>query len=114
MLTAPLQRLALAYLTQCRVGDKPYDPVAWFHFSNGARLESIDPYSNLRPYGLHDSFGIMVNYRYIPDELAENHEEFVRTGQTRVSSPLFQEQRTVAALWQPAPAKGRKRGHSAS
>jgi len=100
-LAAPLRRLALTYLTQYRRDGKPYDPVAAFHFSNGARLESIDPFANLRPYGLRDSFGVMVNYRYIPEDLEENHERFVRSGEMSVSSALGHEQKITAALWNP-------------
>ena len=101
-LTAPLRRLALAYLTQLRDNGRLYDPVAAFHFSNGARLEAIDPFANLRPYGLRDSFGMMVNYRYIPDALAENHERFVQSGEMALAPAYFQERRTVAALWHSA------------
>jgi malonyl-CoA decarboxylase len=97
VLAAPLRRLALAYLTQLR--GKLLDPVAAFHFSNGARLESIDTFANLRPYGLRDSFGVMVNYRYIPEDLEENHELFVTSGEVSVASSLLQERRISAALW---------------
>jgi malonyl-CoA decarboxylase len=104
-LAAPLRRLALAYVMHYRRGAKPYDPVAAFHFSNGARLESIDTFANLRPYGLRDSFGVMVNYRYVPEDLEENHERFVRSGEMSVSSALAHDQKTVSALWNPSPAK---------
>ena len=87
--------------------------MAQFHFSNGARLESIDPFANMRPYGLSDSFGVMVNYRYIPDELEENHERFVVSGEMRVSSSLAHEQRLVAELWRREAGKPGKKGHSA-
>jgi len=99
ILAAPLQRLALAYLTKVRHDGKLYDPVATFHLSNGARLERINPFGNLRPYGLEASFGVTVNYRYMPAELEENHERFVRGGQIRVSSGLFHENKAVAAAW---------------
>lgn len=56
---------------------------------------------------------MMCNYRYVPEELEENHEEFVRTGQTRVSSGLFQEQRHAASLWKGETSKQAKRGQSA-
>ena len=112
-LSPPLKRLTLAYLTQLRAGEKPYDSVAQFHFSNGARLESIDPFANMRPYGLHDSFGVMVNYRYLPDELEENHERFVVSGELSVSSSLAHEQRLVAEAWRREAAKPGKRSHSA-
>jgi malonyl-CoA decarboxylase len=38
VLTGPLRRLALAYLTRARQNGKLSDPVATFHFSNGAHL----------------------------------------------------------------------------
>ena len=98
-LSAPLRRLALVYLTEFKTSNRPYDPVARFHFSNGARLESIDPFANLRPYGIRDSFGLMVNYRYVLDELEENHERFVRDGEMRVSPDLEREQRIAASQW---------------
>jgi malonyl-CoA decarboxylase len=99
VLAGSLRRLALAYVTQLRTGQRPLDPVANFHFSNGARLESVDPFANLRPYGIRDSYGVMVNYRYIPDELADNHERFVQSGEIRVAAALGGEQRATAALW---------------
>jgi malonyl-CoA decarboxylase len=64
------------------------DPVAAFHLSNGARLEGINVFGNLRSYGLKASFGITINYRYVPDELEENHERFVSGGQVRISDVL--------------------------
>jgi malonyl-CoA decarboxylase len=100
VLAAPLERLALAYLTKAQSDGKLYDPVAMFHLSNGARLERVNAFGNLRPYGLEASFGVTVNYRYMPAELEENHERFVRGGQIRVSSGLFRESKTVAAAWQ--------------
>lgn len=101
VLSDPLERLALAYLTQAQSDGKLYDPVALFHLSNGARLERVNVFGNLKPYGLEASFGVTVNYRYIPAELEENHERFVRGGQIRVSSGLRRGNRAVAAAWQP-------------
>ncbi len=100
ILTRPLQRLALAYLTQVRQNGKLYDSVATFHLSNGARLERINTFGNLRPYGLRDSFGVTVNYRYLPAELEENHERFVR-GEIQVANGLASEYKAVRKTWQP-------------
>jgi len=108
-LSPPLRRLALAYITQLRRDGKPYDAVAGFHFSNGARLESIDPFANLRPYGLRDSFGVMVNYRYIPEDLEENHERFVRSGELRLDPSLLREHKLTAALWKGESEQSSKR-----
>ena len=103
-LTAPLRRLVLVYLTQLR--GKQHDPVAAFHFSNGARLESINTFANLRPYGLRDSYGVMVNYRYIPEDLEENHERFVRSGEISVAPGLSKERKVSTELW-----RGKKKTH---
>ena len=100
ILTRPLERLALAYLTQVRQKGKLCDSVATFHLSNGARLERINTFGNLRPYGLRDSFGVTVNYRYLPAELEENHERFVR-GEIQVANGLASEYKAVRKAWQP-------------
>jgi len=112
ILAAPLNRLALAYLTKARRDGKLCDPVAPFHLSNGARLECINAFGNLRPYGLEASFGVTANYRYVPAELEENHERFVRWGRIRVSAGLFRENKTVAEAWQATRENApRGRGH---
>ncbi|HYX53651.1 MAG TPA: malonyl-CoA decarboxylase family protein [Candidatus Limnocylindrales bacterium] len=99
VLTAPLRRMAVAYLTQMKRNGRPVDPVANFHFSNGARLEAVDPFANARGYGIRESFGMMVNYRYVPDDLADNHERFIETGDTPVSASLLTERRVSGELW---------------
>src|SRR4029077_3802249 len=48
-LAKPLERIALAYLTQVHQNGRLYDPVATFHLSNGARLQRIHAFGNLRP-----------------------------------------------------------------
>jgi malonyl-CoA decarboxylase len=113
ILAAPLQRLALAYLTQAHRDGKLCDSVATFHLSNGARLERINAFGNLRPYGLEASFGVTVNYRYVPADLEENHERFVRQGEIRVSGALLREHRAVVAAWQ-ANSENPKRGSKSS
>ena len=100
VLAEPLERLALAYLAKARDKGKLYDPVAQFHLANGARLEHVNAFGNLRPYGVEASFGVTANYRYLPDELEENHERFVRDGQIRVSPQLAREHRKVTEAWQ--------------
>jgi malonyl-CoA decarboxylase len=99
VLAEPLQRVAFAYLTRLRKGKKLYDPVATFHLANGARLERVNVFGSMRPYGLKESFGVTVNYRYLPDELEENHERFVNDGQIRVPKTLLQESKIVDEAW---------------
>jgi len=102
VLTGPLRRLALAYLTRARQNGKLSDPVATFHFSNGARLERINIFGNLRSYGLEASFGVMGSYQYVASEVEENHERFVGDGQVRVAKSLCAENVIVSAAWQGA------------
>jgi hypothetical protein len=42
---------------------------------------------------------VTVNYRYLPAELEENHERFVR-GEIQVSSDLASDHKEIAHLWQ--------------
>jgi malonyl-CoA decarboxylase len=107
ILAAPLERLALAYLTEARERGRLYDPVAAFHLANGARIERINAFANLRPYGLEASFGVTVNYRYLPDEVEENHEQFVRNGQIRLAGGLTRDFKAVSAAWQ-SPQRGKR------
>ena len=107
VLAEPLRRLAFAYLTRARRDSKLCDPVATFHLANGARLERINTFGNLRPYGLEASFGVTVNYRYVPEEVEENHEQFVRVGKIRIPGSLYDEHKAVAAAWDPVPVKPR-------
>ena len=74
------------------------DSVAKFHPSNGARLERINTWGNLRPYGLQESFGATANYRYISVEVEENHERFVR-GEIRVAGGLASEFKAITKAW---------------
>jgi malonyl-CoA decarboxylase len=98
-LAKPLERLALAYLTQVHQNGKLCDPVATFHLSNGARLERIHAFGNVRPYGLKASFGLTANYLYVPSELEDNHERFVSEGEIRVSHDLEREYKFVTEAW---------------
>jgi len=107
VLARPLQRLALAYFTKVRSKGRVVDPVAGFHLSNGARLEAINPFGNTRPYGLTQSCGLMVNYRYVLDEVEDNHERFVREGEVAVAKRLHSQQKAVEALWNETPTKSR-------
>ncbi len=105
LLDAPLARLALAYLARAKRKDSVYDPVAAFHLANGARLERVNPFSDLSPDRLHGSFGVMVNYLYDPDLVERQHEQFVNDGTVTVARPLLKELRRVDAAWQDGEAK---------
>jgi malonyl-CoA decarboxylase len=83
-----LQILALYYLGSARRHDHAYDPVMHFHLSNGASLERINVFANMRDYGVQQSWGCMVNYRYESSKIVANHEAYVGQGKITMSSYL--------------------------
>ncbi|MFC5302249.1 malonyl-CoA decarboxylase [Azospira restricta] len=79
-----LPRLAARYLLEARRDGKPWDPVSRFHLGNGARIEQLDWLADVSDKGLRQSFGMMVNYLYDPDEIEANVEAFAR--ETRIAA----------------------------
>jgi malonyl-CoA decarboxylase len=98
LLSEPLIRLALTYLTLPGPRQGVTDPVANFHLANGARLERINPFAAATPDHLEASFGVMVNYLYDPDEVEANHERFTATGSIALSKSLGRQYRSVREL----------------
>ncbi|MDR3461404.1 MAG: malonyl-CoA decarboxylase [Beijerinckiaceae bacterium] len=81
-----LEPVAVSYFLGAKRADgRPADPVANFHLGNGARLERINWPGDLSPKGMHDSYGLMVNYLYHLDHIEKNHESFVNNGEIVVS-----------------------------
>lgn len=95
----PLTRLGLAYLVCAKTGDRPYDSVAWFHLSNGARLERINAFANISPRGMKESAGLMANYRYIPEDFESNHEAFIHRQEILTSKQLFKDTKRIKESW---------------
>ncbi|HXU66258.1 MAG TPA: malonyl-CoA decarboxylase family protein [Casimicrobiaceae bacterium] len=78
--------LCARYLVVEKRNGLPIDPVARFHFGNGARLDRIDWLANTSARGLQESLGVMVNYVYEPSQIEENHEAYFREGRVAASS----------------------------
>jgi malonyl-CoA decarboxylase len=76
-LELPLSRLCFQYLLTRRPDGRPIDSVARFHLRNGARLEQINWLADRSAPGLQRSAGLMVNYRYLPDDMESNHETYM-------------------------------------
>lgn len=90
-LREPLQQLAARYLLTARQalpGHGPYDPVARFHLGNGARIERINWLADTSPKGFRQSFGLMVNYLYDPEEIENNVEAFSNDGNIPASASV--------------------------
>ena len=77
-------RLAARYLLTAKQGNEPIDRVARFHLNNGARVERLNWLADRSPNGLKQSFGVMVNYRYRPEEIEANHEAY--RGEGRIAA----------------------------
>jgi malonyl-CoA decarboxylase len=72
-----LAALTAEYLVRAKRADGlPLDPVARFHFGNGASLEKIHWAADLSEKGIAQSCGVMVNYRYDLNAVETNHELF--------------------------------------
>lgn len=63
---------AARYLSALDPAGSPVDPVARFHLGNGARLWRVVADADTSERGLARSFGLLVNYRYAPEDLAAN------------------------------------------
>ncbi len=85
-LEAVLLPLCARYLVLEKKDGLPIDPVARFHFGNGARLDRLNWLANISKRGLQESLGIMVNYVYEPSEIEENHEAYFRDGKVATSA----------------------------
>jgi malonyl-CoA decarboxylase len=87
-LKGPLMRLCARYLQTSRGDGRPIDSVARFHFKNGARLERINWLANAAQNGLRESLGLMVNYRYVREDIERNHEAYMEKGRMALSSEV--------------------------
>lgn len=64
------------YLLNEKSKNHPLDPVARFHFSNGASLGQINWLADTSRQGLRQSAGLMVNYLYKLREIESNHRAY--------------------------------------
>ncbi len=83
-----LTTLCAIYLTSKDSSGRALDPVARFHLGNGAAIERINWEGDLTERGLARSAGMMVNYRYSPDDIVGNHEAYVGGGTIAMSSKV--------------------------
>ncbi|MBS9475638.1 malonyl-CoA decarboxylase [Ancylobacter radicis] len=87
--TATIEALAAHYFLIARSPKgKLLDPVARFHLGNGARLERINAFGDLSARGMAQAFGLMVNYRYLLEDIEANHEAYFDKGEIVASAPV--------------------------
>jgi malonyl-CoA decarboxylase len=83
-----LLRLGARYLLSTDAKNKPLDPVARFHLSNGSQVHRLNWMGDRSRNGLKQSAGLMVNYLYRLDDIDQNHERFVRDGTIAASGEV--------------------------
>lgn len=81
-----------------RKNGRPVDPVARFHLGNGAQVERLNFLGDRSAKGMHQSYGLMVNYRYRLGEIEKNHEAYAENGHVaampalrKLAQPVSQE-----------------------
>ena len=80
-LREPLKCLCAHYLLKAKdANNRPLDPVSRFHLGNGAIVDRLNWLGDCSAKGMKESYGLMVNYRYILDDIEENHEVFAENG----------------------------------
>ena len=70
-------RLCAHYLLHVRRRNLAFDPVANFHLRNGASVWRLNWAADWSKHGLQSSFGIMVNYRYVLDDVHRNSQAYL-------------------------------------
>jgi len=86
-LTEMVSALAAGYLLREKdPRGRPTNSVAKFHLGNGASLDRINWPADMSKNGMGSSLGLMVNYKYNLDQIEQNHEDFVQTGEVHVST----------------------------
>lgn len=88
-LSAELMPLAARYFLEAKHrSGQPLDPVARFHLGNGASLHRLNWLGDTSAKGLRQAHGLMVNYRYQPDQIEQNHEAYSREGSVICASDI--------------------------
>lgn len=88
-----LMRLCAHYLLHVRRRHLAFDPVANFHLRNGASVWRLNWGADLSHNGLSSSFGMMVNYRYVLEDVHSNNQMYLMDG----TVPSSQDVRLTAA-----------------
>ena len=80
-----MEQACARYLVTARSRSMPHDAVARFHMRNGACLERINWMGDTSDKGMGESHGVLVNYLYSGQDLADNHDALTLDGIVTVS-----------------------------
>jgi malonyl-CoA decarboxylase len=94
-----MEALCAHYLLREKRSGSARDPVAHFHLTNGARIKRINWLGDTSENGMKQSAGLMVNYLYDLDHIADNHEHYASEG-------IIASSKGVRAMLTPLPSRG--------
>ena len=97
-LETPLRRLCTQYLYVEKHRGYALNPVANFHLRNGATLWRLNWLADTSPRGLEESFGLMVNYRYVPEKLEENNQRYAEEKFIDISEDVLRHLSTTRTM----------------
>ncbi|CAJ0956841.1 unnamed protein product, partial [Mesorhabditis belari] len=83
-----LQRLCAQYLCVEKRNGYALNPVANFHLRNGAEVFRVNWRGDTSVRGLYNSFGIMVNYRYVLENVNTNSSNYVNKKVVAIDSQV--------------------------
>ncbi|XP_069758299.1 malonyl-CoA decarboxylase, mitochondrial isoform X1 [Narcine bancroftii] len=89
VLELPLIRLCAWYLYGEKRRGAALNPVANFHFQNGAVIWRLNWMADTSPRGISSSCGIMVNYRYFLENTNYNSVRYFGTGHIEASEQVL-------------------------
>ncbi|KAF7732275.1 hypothetical protein EC973_005170 [Apophysomyces ossiformis] len=83
-----LMSLCSRYVLQEKRSNRlAFDPVANFHLRNGACAHQLHWMADTSDKGFQESFGIMINYNYLPDYVELNNRQYLADGTISISEP---------------------------
>lgn len=85
---SPLMRLCTKYLYTEKRRGFVMDPVGNFHIRNGAWMWRLNWLADVSPKGMDNSFGLMMNYKYVLEDVDKNNQQYLLSG-TVAASPQF-------------------------
>ncbi|XP_027043887.1 malonyl-CoA decarboxylase, mitochondrial-like [Pocillopora damicornis] len=89
-LRKPLVRLCTKYLYKEKRRGFVMDPVGNFHIRNGAWMWRLNWLADVSARGMDNSFGLMMNYKYVLEDVDKNNQQYLLNG-TVAASPQFLE-----------------------
>ena len=61
-----------------------------FHIRNGACMWRLNWLADLSPRGMDNSYGIMVNYKYVLEDVDKNNQQYLLNGTVTASSAFLE------------------------